>query len=172
MDWRQLGEWANRPEIAAGLALTVILLAVMTVISTWQAARFRKRWNDALRGVNGKQLEEILYECLRRVSQTEETVREHRQRIESLQDQADGCLQRVGVVKFDAFDDIGGQQSFVVALLNEKGDGVAVSGLHSRQEMRVYAKTISSDRKDEFLSAEEAQAIKVAQRELVAATHG
>jgi hypothetical protein len=73
-----------------------------------------------------------------------------------------GCVQRVGVVRFDAFEDIGGQISFSVALLNAGGDGVVVSVLNGREVARAYAKAVRNGRSSHALSEEEKQAIATA----------
>ncbi|MFQ3611404.1 MAG: DUF4446 family protein, partial [Fimbriimonadales bacterium] len=105
-----------------------------------------------------------LYETLRRVALLEETLKAHGNHLERLQSQTDHCLQRVGMVRYDAFPDIGGHQSFALAVMDEHGDGVVLSGIHSRQEMRVYAKPLQSHSSPIGLSEEEKQAIREAKQ--------
>lgn len=72
------------------------------------------------------------------------------------------AVQRVGVVRFDAFDDIGGKLSFAVALLDDYGTGVVLSTINGRQESRSYAKFVKNNTSEFTLSAEEHQAIQEA----------
>ena len=72
------------------------------------------------------------------------------------------AIQRVGLVRFNPFEDTGGNQSFAVALTDAGGNGVVVSSLHSRTGTRVYAKAISEGRSDGALSAEETEALRLA----------
>jgi hypothetical protein len=65
----------------------------------------------------------------------------------------------VSVKRFDPFQNAGGQQSFASALLNEKGDGVVLSGIHSRDGVRVYAKEVKKFASERELSEEETGAI-------------
>jgi len=74
----------------------------------------------------------------------------------------EGCLARVGIVRYDAFNDVGGEQSFAVVLLDSKANGVALSGLYGRQDSRVYAKAISAGQGERPLSDEEQQALSKA----------
>ncbi|HVM30580.1 MAG TPA: DUF4446 family protein [Candidatus Limnocylindrales bacterium] len=97
----------------------------------------------------------------------EETVAAGLERIGSLERQVvqlgergRGALQRVGVVRFNPFEDTGGNQSFAVALLDDRGDGVVMSSLHSRQSTRVYLKPISGGRSETALSDEESEALR------------
>ena len=72
------------------------------------------------------------------------------------------AIQRIGVVRFNPFEDTGGNQSFAIALLDAGGDGVVVSSLHARAGTRVYAKTLTAGRSEAALSAEELQAVQQA----------
>jgi hypothetical protein len=69
------------------------------------------------------------------------------------------CLQRVGLVRYDAFADVGGEQSFSLALLDGSSNGLVVSGLYSRNDMRVYAKPVVAGRSPMSLTEEEMRAI-------------
>jgi hypothetical protein len=69
---------------------------------------------------------------------------------------------RVGLVRFNPFEDTGGNQSFALALLDGRGDGFVVSSLHARAGTRVYAKSISRGTSEAALSNEEAEALKQA----------
>ncbi|NLH87206.1 MAG: DUF4446 family protein, partial [Firmicutes bacterium] len=82
-----------------------------------------------------------------------------RGRLQRLEDAALNHIQKVGVVRYDAFDGIGGEQSFSVALLDANANGVVVSGLSGREDTRVYAKPVRNGRSAHTLSDEEIQAI-------------
>ena len=71
-------------------------------------------------------------------------------------------IQRVGLVRYNPFEDTGGNQSFALALTDAKGDGFVLSSLHTRTGTRVYAKTISAGRSDAALSDEEREALRLA----------
>jgi hypothetical protein len=74
----------------------------------------------------------------------------------------DGALSRVGLVRFDAFADAGGAQSFSLALLDPAADGVLLTSLHSRQVTRLYIKSIRAGRAEVPLSGEELAALQEA----------
>jgi hypothetical protein len=69
------------------------------------------------------------------------------------------CLKKMGIVRFNAFDDVGGEQSFAVVLLDSEANGVALSSLYGRQDSRVYAKAIFAGQGERPLSDEEQQAL-------------
>jgi hypothetical protein len=73
-----------------------------------------------------------------------------------------GAFGRVGFVRFNPFEDTGGNQSFALAMLDGRGDGFVVSSLHARAGTRVYAKAIAAGSSEAALSDEEAEALKQA----------
>ena len=71
-------------------------------------------------------------------------------------------VQHVGVVRFDAFEDMGGRLSFSAALLDDRGDGVVITSINGRQDTRCYAKQVRGGTSIHNLSEEEEQAIREA----------
>lgn len=84
--------------------------------------------------------------------------------VERVEQAIDGSLRRVALVRFDAFDDLGGRLSFCLALLDGRGDGVTLTSLAGRSETRLYAKPINSGNAAIELSPEEHQAVEAAMR--------
>ena len=71
-------------------------------------------------------------------------------------------MQNIGIVKFNAFEDAGGEQSFALAVMDEKKDGIIITSLHGRQDTRLYAKRIIGGQGERTLSDEEQKAIQTA----------
>ena len=76
--------------------------------------------------------------------------------------QIEGSVRRVGVLRYDAFEDVGGRLSFSCALLDERGTGVVLTSINGRQETRVYAKPVTVGQSTYNLSREEEEAIRQA----------
>jgi hypothetical protein len=72
------------------------------------------------------------------------------------------AVQRVGLVRFNPFEETGGNQSFALALMDANGDGLVISSLHARAGTRLYAKSVVAGKSDAALSAEEAEALRIA----------
>jgi len=77
----------------------------------------------------------------------------------SLERDLQRCIQKVGVVRYNAFDDVGSDLSFSIALLDDNDNGVVISGIYSRESSTTYAKKIVNGTSKNPLSAEELQAI-------------
>ncbi|HEY4767363.1 MAG TPA: DUF4446 family protein, partial [Candidatus Limnocylindria bacterium] len=81
---------------------------------------------------------------------------------EHLETRSRGSLQHVGLVRFNPFEDTGSDQSFAIALLDGRRDGIVISSLHGRGQTRVFAKPVEGGESRHSLSDEEAQAIRIA----------
>lgn len=86
-----------------------------------------------------------------------------------LADLVGSAVQRVGLVRYDAFEDMGGRLSFSAALLNAAGDGMVITSINGRSDTRCYAKPVTAAASGHNLSGEEAEAIRLAMAENVAA---
>jgi hypothetical protein len=71
-------------------------------------------------------------------------------------------LQHIGMVRYNPFDDTGSDQSFAIALLDDRRDGVVISSLHGRSNTRIFAKPVADGSSPHNLSDEEAEAIRIA----------
>ena len=82
-----------------------------------------------------------------------------RQEVAALRAEAAGALRHLAVVRYDAFNDMGGHLSWSLALLDNSGDGVVLTSIHGRSEARTYAKNLSSWTSQQQLSPEEEEAV-------------
>jgi hypothetical protein len=121
--------------------------------------RLDTRLASLTRGADGASLETVLGTHLERV----ETVARELDEVVARQAVLEGvqrrAFQRVGLVRFNPFEETGGNQSFALALLDAAGDGWVLSSLHARAGTRVYAKAIKAGRSDAALSEEETAAL-------------
>jgi len=152
--------------VALGLdALVLVILASMGARRSRGPRATPLTMNDALRGV--------LEGHARTLQRLEAAIRQLSADDRDLAEAVRGAVQRVALLRYDAFEDVGGRLSFWCALLNERGDGVVVTSINGRQDTRVYAKPVHGGASDHNLSEEEEQAIRVAlerPRETVEAT--
>ncbi len=82
-----------------------------------------------------------------------------RQEVAALKAEARGSLRHLGLVRYDAFGDVGGRQSWSIALLDDDGNGVVLTAIHGRSEARSYAKSVAGWRSEQPLSPEEQDAV-------------
>jgi len=83
--------------------------------------------------------------------------------LDDLKEKSNFFIQKIGIVRFNPFSEVGGDQSFSIALLDNNNDGVVITSLYTREENRMYAKPIKGGISEYSLSEEEKTAIKKAQ---------
>ena len=164
MDMTQINSLVkdNLPYVLIGIAalITITLFAILSL--TVKLSRLNQRYQKLMQGSDGLNLEGLLEKHM-------EEMRLSVGRVKQLQQQQDDCnlqlqraLQHVGVVRFNAFHDMGGDLSFAIALLDGRENGVVLSSLFGRSESRVYAKPIERGQSAYLLTAEEKEAVRLA----------
>ena len=144
------------------LVLVGLCLVLMLVLQAMQISRLRQRLDQLTRGSDGDSLEAVFDAHLETVHQVGRDLDELTARTAVLESSARHHFARLGLVRFNPFDDTGGNQSFALALLDESEEGFVVSSLHSRTGTRIYAKAIVGGKADTSLSTEETEAMGLA----------
>ncbi len=144
------------------LILVVILIVWNGVLSYF----FYKIWTSLQKVSTGEKKEtmlELLSKVLEHEKKLSQTLVETNKKVEGLIFDSQFYIQKIGLVRFNPFNDTGGDQSFILALIDAEESGVVISGLHTRNGTRWYAKKISNGRGVEHeLSDDEIKAIKSA----------
>jgi hypothetical protein len=142
------------------------LFAAFLVETAWLVVlsrRMRKssaKWNMLLDGVRGENLERLLQDHLRERMALETAVEGAVDRVAELETKMRRCKRHLGLVRYDAFEDVGGSQSFALSLYDDEGNGVVLSGLIGRSDCRVYCKPIKNGSSERHISQEEKEAIR------------
>jgi hypothetical protein len=146
--------------VAAALAIAVVVLIVVVVLLWRRLAELDRRLAGLTSAGDGRSLESTLHATLDKVATLSTGVDQLTSRATVLEAVQKRAVQKTGLVRYNPFEDTGGNQSFAVALLDANGDGVVVSSLHARQNTRVYAKAIIGGRSEAALSDEESEALR------------
>ncbi|MCS6949610.1 MAG: DUF4446 family protein [Armatimonadota bacterium] len=145
--------------VGACLLLQVVwLLAIVLLLGRTRS--LSKRLRQLTAGASGVSLERVLVDHLARVEEVDTRQEKMEQRVAALEGQIPLCVQRVGLVRYDAFEDVGGQQSFSLAMLDAQQNGIVLTSVYTRSDVRVYAKAIRQGQPSHPLSDEEQQAIR------------
>jgi hypothetical protein len=118
-----------------------------------------KRYNTMMKGMEGANIEQLLLAHIEEVKQTVRKVDSLSNDCIKLEKISRECIQKVGIIRFNAFENMGSDLSFAIALLNYQNNGVVVSSIYSRSECHTYAKPIISGNSSYFLTEEEKQAL-------------
>ena len=149
-------------EILLFLIVVILVLTIIVVRLAQLQARSVSRWQTLLPEGRGENLETLLYDHLRermKIEQELETLRARALDLESRLAETKGHL---GLVRYDAFDDVRGNQSFAMAIYDDQGNGAVLNSIVGRADCRVYCKPLLNHRSERDLSQEEQRAIREA----------
>lgn len=146
--------------ILLALIVAVVGLLILVVRLTLRERATSKKWSELLDGVESKNLDMVLSDHLRERIRLESRVLELEARATELEKKMTTSKRFVGLVRYDAFEDVGGSQSFALAMYDDNGNGAIVSSLIGRSDCRVYCKPLVSGRSDRDLSQEEQRAMR------------
>ena len=153
----------NSPYLLIILSAAVIFLFTMVISQSLRLSRMQKRYKKMMTGVDDSaNLETMLLRHIdetRSVAESNERLKEKNRQLEELLNTA---LTRVGVVRFCAFENMGSDLSYAVALLDAHNNGVVMSSLFGREDSRSYVKPIQNGTSTYTLTAEEQQALREA----------
>lgn len=148
--------------VIIGLAVVTVILIILYIVNVVQMAQLKKRYKIFMSGKNARNLEKTLIERLDQVDQLLEANATNEENIKTLFSNMKFTFQKVGLVKYDAFNEMGGKLSFSLALLNETNDGFVMNAVHSREGCYTYVKEIIAGNSIIVLSPEEKEALDIA----------
>ncbi|MDQ4075182.1 MAG: DUF4446 family protein [Chloroflexota bacterium] len=150
-------------ELMLFLTAVVILLLLWLIVLQRRISMLQHHRGKPTSNGASMELESWLEEQRASLTDLAELVLTLEAQVQTMQERVNHHVGRVGVVRFNPFNDTGGVQSFAVAWLDEEANGVVLSSLYSRSGMRIYAKPLERGESTYALSEEEEEAIRRAQ---------
>ena len=141
------------------MLILIIVLFILTVNVTMNYNRLKSSYRTFMKGKDGKTLEESMKERYTDLESVVKVVKQNRLDIRELNRKMDRNYQKIGVVKYDAFNEMGGKLSFVLALLDNRNNGFILNAMHSREGCYTYVKEIVKGESFVELAEEEAEAL-------------
>ena len=141
------------------MLILIIVLFILTVNVTMNYNRLKSSYQTLMKGKDGKTLEESMKERYTDLESVVKVVKQNRLDIRELNRKMDRNYQKIGVVKYDAFNEMGGKLSFVLALLDNRNNGFILNAMHSREGCYTYVKEIVKGESFVELAEEEAEAL-------------
>lgn len=143
------------------LAVLVIWLTILSILVVLTRSHYKR-----LVDIGGKRdLKGILERILDRLEEDRVSINNITKIIKRLEQEGEFHMQKIGVVRFNPFPEVGGNQSFVLAFLDKNNNGIVVSSLYGREATRWYVKSVVGGKgKDIELSKEEERAIQLAEK--------
>lgn len=142
-----------------GLIISIVLL-IITIVALVKISNLRKEYRLLMKGTNSKSIENLVYDFKDLSQKAYDRSETALDGIKLLNNQIENCVQKVGIVRFKAFEDVGSNQSYSIALLDNKSDGVIITSIFGRDMNTSYAKPINRGKSEYTLSEEEYLAVE------------
>lgn len=144
------------------LFLLIVALFVLYVNVTMKYNRLKSSYNTFMKGKDGKTLEESFREHFSEIEAILKITKQNRLDIREINKRMEGYYQKVGIVKYDAFNEMGGKLSFAIAMLDGNNSGWILNAMHSREGCYTYIKEIINGESYIELAEEERQCLEKA----------
>ena len=145
------------------LFIIVIILSVLYITSVINLKKLRTSYSKFMNKLgNGNSIEEILKEYIKRVEKVEAKNEEIISYCKVIDENIKRCTQKIGIVRYNAFKDVGSDLNFTLAILDDYNNGVVLNGIYARDSSNIYAKPIEKGQSKYILSEEEKEAVNKA----------
>ena len=145
--------------VVSGILLILLILLIVNMVKT---KKLKKKYESFMMGKDAESLEDTLVKRIQQVDELLVRESENRENIQKIFENLKFTFQKVGMVKYDAFHEMGGKLSFSLALLDKKNDGFIINAMHSREGCYTYIKEILNGNSIIVLAEEEKEALDIA----------
>ena len=150
--------------IFIGLAAICLILLILVIIQMCQLSNLKKKYKKFMGGKDVKSLETQIERIFEDNNYLKELSDDNKREIKNLNIEMEYTFNKVGIVKYDAFKQMGGMLSFSIALLNKINDGIILNSVHSTEGCYTYVKEIKAGSSEIELSNEEKEALSKAMK--------
>lgn len=147
----------------AFLLVILVVLVILIILYITNLIKLRKINENYIKFVkkigNGNNIDEMLKEYINSVENVQKTNKEIVNYCENIDKKVSTCIQKIGIVRYNAFKDTGSDLSFSLAILDDYNNGVVLNGIYARDSSNIYAKPVENGASKYVLSNEEKEAI-------------
>lgn len=144
------------------MAVIILILLIMIIVNMCMMNKLKKKYARFMTGKDAKSLENEIVGLFEDNKFIKASVDKNKKEIRTLYKNMESTLQKVGIIKYDAFNQMGGKLSFSLALLDENNNGFILNSVHSAEGCYSYVKQVKNGESDILLGKEEQQALDMA----------
>lgn len=145
-----------------GMGILTLVLLIVTIICFVQYKKLYRRYDLFMRGKDAETLEDTILDLMDEAAYLRSEDRDNKDLIKSMTMQVKAGYQKTGIVKYNAFKGMGGNLSFVIALLDDNNTGFILNSVHSREGCYLYMKDVLEGKTEVLLGSEEKEALEQA----------
>lgn len=148
--------------VITGMAVLLIVFFVLLILMMKKVKLLSRNYKDFMRGKDAESLEEVILKKFDEIDELKNVNEENRRMIDDITKNLLLTYQKIGIVKYDAFHEMGGKLSFALALLDKSNNGFVMNSMHNRESCYTYIKEIIDGKSYITLSEEEKKAVDTA----------
>jgi len=148
--------------ILIGLLVIIFLLFILVISLMRSTKKLEKKYTRLMRGAKSKNLEELITSKLDEIDKVMAKSQKAINECEVIKEEIKGCVNKVAIMRYKAFPDVGSDLSFSIAILDSYNDGVLITGIYSRHDSTTYAKPVDKGISRYELSEEESYVLNEA----------
>lgn len=152
-----------------GIIVSLLGILIINLFNMVKIHSLSKKYNRFIRSFEGIDMEDSLKKFVDRIDRVQQKSEELENHCNQIDRTLFACFQKMGMIRYNAFEDVGSDLSFAIALLDANDNGFIINGIYSRESSAMYAKPVSKGKSKYTLSAEEVQALDIAKK---SAVHG
>ncbi|NNG67156.1 DUF4446 family protein [Caldanaerobacter subterraneus] len=156
--------YSNLPLFTLALAVLAIFELILILILNAKFLKIKRTYEKVIDTLQKGDIFDLLQRILVEKEEIKNDINQIRVKVNALEKEGRRAIKKVGIVRYNAFPDVGSDLSYSIALLDEEDNGVVLSGIYGRNETATFAKPIERGHSKYPLSAEEVQAIERAKR--------
>lgn len=150
--------------VVLGMAAIIIILLVITIMNSVKNKKLNQRIDVLMSGKDAESLEDTITKRFEEIDILKKTVNKHKSQISEINEELLKVYKKVGIIKYDAFNEMGGKLSFALAMLDKSNNGYIINAMHSREGCYTYIKEIVKGESYITLGEEEKKALDEAIR--------
>lgn len=149
--------------IALGvMAIIILILLVLLIVTMVSLKKMKRNYRVFMNGKTAESLEDSILDRFEAIDELESLTKLHTSQIDSIKNEMMSVYKKVGIVKYDAFNEMGGKLSFALCMLDKSNNGYVINAIHSREGCYTYIKEIIKGESFITLAEEEKNALEMA----------
>ena len=148
--------------LIVALVVIILFLIILNIVNIHSISKLKKKYDKFMLGKNAESLENEITDLFEDNKFIKNSIEKNKKDIHALYRKFESSLQKVGIIKYDAFDQIGGKLSFCMALLDENNNGFILNSVYGAEGCYTYIKEIKNGNCETSLGQEEEKALSIA----------
>ncbi len=163
MEGSIINSWGIDPGyIILGMVIIILILFITVIVSLIKMSQLYRRYDIFMRGKDAETLEDLLINQIEDINLLKIEDKTNKENIRSINRNLRASFQKLGLVRYNAFNGMGGNLSFVIALLDYTNSGFILNSVHSREGCYMYLKRVDMGQTEILLGSEEREALEQA----------